>query len=270
MTQATGKQFPVGLRYGAAFALNSSGLPDATSPTTPYEGVQFHSANAFDIAFPDARQIVHPGDDKVSAIDYLPPLDPITGTLSVSRYDMTLNALLTGVLEYTPGEMDAMSWATDQQGDEPSVGLLLYQQSLAGVTKIRNWRSFLIPSARVIPKPGGMSADQVNTTYQIGVNPTTKQLWGTTLDITVEGALEHGFVEFHSEYKPWMAAWLANGTATVFSFSAGHQAQATAKIEVWDNGLNVTGSVTLATTDVTFSVAPTSGHVVVVWYEQST
>lgn len=269
MTQATGKQFPVGLRYGAAFALTTAGYPNALSAVTPYEGVQFYGANAFDVTIPDARQIVHPGDDRVSAIDYLPTLEAATASLTVSRYDMTLNALLSGNDEYTVGEMDALSWNTDNQGSEPTVLLFLYQQSLSGVTKIRNWRSFLIPSARCIAKLAGMTADQQSTPYQVGINPTTKQAWGTTLAVNTEGCLEHGVAEFHSEYKPWLAAWLADGTVTEFNFSANHQAQATTKIEVWDNGLNVTGTVTLATDGVTFSPAPLSGHIIVAWYEQA-
>lgn len=269
MTQATGNNYPVGLRYGAAFTLTSTGYPNATSPTTPYEGTQFVSADALDLNVPDPRQINHPGDDRLAATDYLPSLEAVTGTLTASRYDLDLNALLTGVTVVDIGEMDSMSWFTDQQGSEPSVGLFFYQQALAGSTKARNWRSILIPSARCIPKPGSMNANQNSLQYTISVNPTQAQLWGTALSVVTNGATEHGFVEFHSEKKPWLAAWLANGTATQFSFSANHQAYSTAKISVWDNGLDVTGTVTLATDKITFSPAPTSGHVIVAWYEQS-
>ncbi len=269
MTQATGKQYPVGLRYGAAFALNSAGYPNASSPTTPYEGVQFTSADTLDLTIPDMRTVVHPGDDRVAAVDYLPTLDAVTGTLTVSLYDLDLIALLTGALVNDIGEMDSVSWFTDEQGAEPSVGLFFYQQSLNNTVKARNWRSIIVPSARCIPRPVGMTATQTSMPYMIAVNPVSNQLWGTALTSNANGVLEHGFVEFHSEYKPWLANWLANGTATVFSFSASHQAYSTAKVAVFDNGVDVTGSVTVATTGVTFNPAPTAGHIISVWYEQA-
>lgn len=269
MTQATGKQYPIGLRYGAAFALNSSGYPNASSPSTPYEGVQFASADALDLTVPDMRTIVHPGDDRVAAVDYLPTLDAVTGTLTASLYDLDLQALLTGANVVDIGEMDSLSWFTDEQGAEPSVGLFLYQQSLSNATKARNWRSIIIPSARCIPKPNGMTADQTSIQYMIAVNPVSAQLWGTALTVATNGVVEHGFVEFHSEYKPWLACWLGNGTATEFSFSASHQAYSTAKITVFDNGLDVTGTYTIATDKVTAPSAPAVGHVICVWYEQA-
>jgi len=269
MTQATGKQYPIGLRYGAAFELNSAGYPNATSPTVPYEGVQFKSADTLDLTIPDMRPIVHPGDDRVAAVDYLPTLDAVTGTLTASLYDLDLMALLTGVLVNDIGEMDSMSWFTDEQGAEPSIGLFLYQQSLNNTVKARNWRSIIIPSARCIPKPVGMTATQTSIPFAIAVNPVSSQLWGTALTAVLNGATEHGFIEFHSEYKPWLASWLGNGTATEFTFTATHQAYSTAKITVFDNGLDVTATYTLATDKVTAPSAPTSGHVICVWYEQA-
>jgi hypothetical protein len=85
--------------------------------------------------------------------------------------------------------------------------------------------------------------------------------------MNVEGALEHGVVELHSERKPWLVAWRGNGSATNFTFAAAHQAYSTAKMEVWNDGTNVTGTVTLATSGVTFGIAPTSGNIIVAWYE---
>jgi hypothetical protein len=269
MTQATGKQYPIGLRYGAAFELNSAGLPNATSPTVPYEGVQFKSADTLDLTVPDMRIITHPGDDRLAAQDYLPALDGVTGQLTASLYDLDLMALLTGVKKVDIGEMYSMSWFTDKQGSEPSVGLFLYQQSLNNTVKARNWRSLIIPSARCIPKPVGMTATQTSVPFMIAVNPVSAELWGTALTEAINGATEQGFSEYHSEYKPWLANWLGNGTATAFTFTLAHQAQATAKVLVFDNGLDVTATYTLATDKVTAPSPVTAGHVVSVWYEQA-
>jgi hypothetical protein len=115
-----------------------------------------------------------------------------------------------------------------------------------------------------------MTATQTSMPYMVAVNPVSKQLWGTALTAVTNGALEHGFIEFHSEYKPWLANWLANGTATEFSFSASHQAYSIAKVTVFDNGTDVTGTVTVATDKITFSPAPTADHIISVWYEQAT
>jgi hypothetical protein len=269
MTQATGKQYPIGLRYGAAFTLTSAGLPNATSPTTPYEGVQFKSADTLDLTVPDMRTIVHPGDDRVAAVDYLPTLDAVTGTLTVSLYDLDLVALLTNTKVQDMGETDSVSWFTDKQGSEPSVGLFLYQQSLNDTVKARNWRSIWIPSCRCVPKPVGMTATQTSMPFMIAVNPVSAQLWGTTLTEALNGATEQGFLELHSEYKPWLANWLGNGTATVFTFSLAHQAYSTPKILVFDNGLDVTATYTLATDKVTAPSPVTAGHVISVLYEQA-
>jgi hypothetical protein len=269
MTQATGKQYPIGLRYGAAFSLTSAGLPNATSATVPYEGVQFKSADTLDLTIPDMRTIVHPGDDRVAAVDYLPTLDAVTGTLTVSLYDLDLIALLTGVKKVDIGESYSVSWFTDLQGGEPSVGLFLYQQSLNDTVKARNWRSIWIPSCRCIPKPNGMNATQTSMQFMIAVNPVSAQLWGTGLTVATNGATEHGFVEMQTEYKPWLANWLGNGTATEFSFSAAHQAQAVAKIACFDNGLDVTATYTNLVSKVTAPSPVTAAHIVSVLYEQA-
>lgn len=267
MADATGKQYPVGLRYGSVFQLDSEGFPQAPT-TTYYEGRQFKGSRAWELTLPPPRTIVHPGDDRVQAVDYLPTLEAATGILRVSRYDIGLNALLTNVASYYVGEAVAMSWQTDQQGEEIDAGLFLYQQSLEGDTKVRNWRSFIIPSCRIIPTPGGMTDSQQDTVYNIAINPITRQLWGTALAMNVEGALEHGVVELHSERQPWLVWFRGNGAATTFAFNTNKLAYNTAKMEVWNDGVNVDApTVTKSTTNVVFGSPPANGNIVGVWYE---
>lgn len=275
MTATSGKTFPVGLRYGSAFALNAAGIPAATTHTAPYEGLQFYGANAFNLTPAAPRKIDHPGDDRLLASDYLPPVESATATIEVSRYDLTLNALLTNTKTFSEGDITAMPWMTNQQGNEPSVLLFLYQQALNGSTRLRNWRGYIVPSARCIPQPAGMTANQTNVTYNVTINPVTSHPWGIALTANTEGATEAGVIEFHSEYQPWLAAWKGNNSATEFSFSANHLAYSTSKIKVWQwaigsgTSTDVTGTVTLATDKITFGTAPASGDIVIALYEQA-
>ena len=267
MAATSGNEYPVGLRYGAAFQLTSQGgvaVPAASSATVPYSGLPFVGASAFNLTIPDPRTIVHPGDDRVMATDFLPTLDSITATIEVSRYDMTLNAMLTGVKTYAEADFLMMPWATDAQGDEPTVGLFLYQQSLNAATKVRNWRFYVIPSCRCIPKPAGMSASQTMITYNVVVNPTATTLWGFALTDATNGALEHGIMEGHSDYQPWIASWIGTAGSSEATFAATKQAKSATKIAAWatilagttteiTSGLAVTGvtSNQLATTIIT-------------------
>ena len=271
MAATSGNQFPVGLKYGSAFALTSNGIPSATNATV-YEGLQFVGANAFNLTASEPRKVDHPGDDRLLATDYLPPIDSATATIEVSRYDLTLNAFLCNVSTFAEADQTMMPWLTNEQGNEPTVGLFLYQQSLNASSKARNWRYFVIPAARCIPQPAGMTGDQTNVIYNVTINPTTKTLWGVTLTDGTNGATEAGIIEGHSEYQPWIAAWRGDAATTAFLFSANKQARSTAKISVWtvtDAGVvtEVTGTATLATTGVTISGPLPATTSVVALYE---
>lgn len=257
MAATSGNQYPVGLRFGAAFALTSQtgvAVPAATSATVPYSGLQFYGANAFNLEYPSPRNIVHPGDDRVMASDFLPPIESITATIEVSRYDMTLNAMLCGVSTFTEADFKMMPWGTDGQGDEPTVALFLYHQSLNAASKVRNWRYYVIPACRCIPKPAGMSPDQTMVTYDVVINPSTTTLWGVALTNATNGALEHGIMEGHSENQPWLAAWIGAGASAEATFAATKQAYSATKISAWATVLaGTTTEITtgLATTGVT-------------------
>ena len=267
MAATSGKQYPIGARFGAAFALTSQGgvaVPAADSATVPYSGVQFTGLNAFNITTPSQRSVVHPGDDRVMANDFLPSQEAATATIEISRYDMTLNALLCGVKSYAEADFTMMPWITDAQGDEPTVGLFLYQQSLNGATKVRNWRFFVIPSCRCVPKLSGMGASQTMVTYDVIINPSATTLWGYALTDATNGALEHGVMEGHSDNQPWIASWIGVASSAEATFAATKQAKSATKIAAWatilvgttteiTSGLAVTGvtSNQLATTIIT-------------------
>ena len=76
-----------------------------------------------------------------------------------------------------------------------------------------------------------------------------------------------------AEYKPHALTFLGNNTATVFTLPTDKQAASTDKMAVYhlvaSTGVitDVSGTVTLATDDVTFGTAPATGDSIFVVYE---
>ena len=118
------KGFKIGFRYLSFFELNAYQTPKATSVTVPYEGIHYESARALTINYPQPRKIEHQGDDRVEALDYLPPSTAMDAEIHVGMADLSVTAILSGIKVATIGTSKFMSLATDQQGLEPFVGRL--------------------------------------------------------------------------------------------------------------------------------------------------
>ncbi len=264
MSSVTGKQYGVGARHARIFALNSSGSPAATN-TTPYSGVQVVGAKAFTLNIPDPRKISHQGDDRVLQVDYLPAVEAISAELTTSQEDQTAYALLTGTSKVTVGESTLVGLGTSQQGFEPQVGLLLYQQSL-DETGTRNWRYVLIPKATVYPHPGGMNENPSEHRFIVSPAVVSKHLWETAFSSGVEGFTEAQALVGAARYKPLMDSWVAATATTTFTLST--TAADTAKMAVWVEGAAQTaGDVTKGTTQVQFVTAPGNNKRVMCFYE---
>ncbi len=267
MSNTSGKQLPIGLRYAAIFALDATGRP-AASGLTAYEGLEINGPKTFTINIPKPRQVTHIGNDRVLAVDTLPPTEPITGELRASVNAFDVHALLTGTEVNTVGEATEIAHATDQQGNEPQVGLLLYQMSLNTADRLRCYRCFVIPRVVCIPVPPGMSDNPEDVTYLINPTPTNERLWGAALSESVDGYTEAGVFEYMCEGKPKLISFLGDGTEDEFSFPAAAPAKATAKIAVFKNGTEITGAaITKTTTKITFTVAPSLNDNITVFYE---
>ena len=269
MANASGKQLAVGLRRAVLFALDANGYPAAPG-TTVYEGIEIVGPKAFALTIPEARKISHTGNDRVLALDYLPPLEGVSGELRVASNDIVAKALVTAVNTFLIAESNLMAWGTDKQGSEVDLGMLLFQQSLDTSTKSRRWKFYLMPKARVIPAPASMDENAAEDLYRVAPNPTTKHLWGTALVSGTEGATEMALAEGMSEGKPNIVAFKGDGAATAFALPTDKPATATAKMKVWKNGTVQTvgsGLATLTVTTATFTAAPASGDMVVIFYE---
>ncbi len=266
MTTASGKQLPMGFRFGYIFELNANGRPKATG-VTAYEGIPFQGAQAFTLNFPESQRITHYGEDRPLASAFLPSKDPVTGELRSAVDNLDLDAVLSGNKKFEVGEAAMLAAQTDNQGNEPVVGGLFYQKSLDLSTKRARWRSFLLPSIIVQPIPSGFAEGSESARYPIICNPSSAHLWGTPMTLNIEGALEAAVFRGMTEGKPKLVAFLGDGTTTVFPLPTSAPALSTDKIVVVKNGTEVTSGITLATTGVTFAVAPALNDDIDVFYE---
>lgn len=265
MAATTGKQLAVGMRHAVIFKLDANGYPAATG-SSAYEGFNIVGPKTYTLTIPDARKITHLGADRPLALDFLPPTEAMSAELQVASQDLEVNAYLTGVKTFVVGEATMMPWATDQQGYEPQVGLLLYQQSLETSTKLRNWRFHIIPRARVIPAPDGMNENAGVQKYAIAPSASTEHLWGEALTTGSEGATEVSVLEGAAEGRPTIVAFKGNGATTAFLLPADKPAKTVAKVVCWVDGVPTTPN-TVTVTTITITPAPASGAMIVVYYE---
>lgn len=273
MTATSGKQYAVGMRHARVYALNSFGVPSATQASTPYEGLQLTAAKAFELTIPDARRIAHTGDDSIQAQDVLPRLEPTSGVLRTGRNDHDVYAVLTGTNAFTIGEATGIGYGTSKQGSEPTVGVLMYQQSKDATSKVRRWRTYIMPATQTIINPASMNENVPEFEFNLIPDIAEQHMWGKAFAEGTEGFTTSEIVEFMNEGLPHIASWAGNGSATNFGFNASRQASAAAKVHAvttcaTDGTItDVTGTVTKSTTGVVFAVAPGSGVIVTAFYE---
>lgn len=267
MTASSGKQLGVGLRHAVIFELNSSGSPAATD-TTAYEGNQIVGAQAYDLTIPDPRKITHVGDDRPLQVDYLPPNEAMSAELRAARDDFDVLAILSSTSQVTVGEAKVVGLATDQQGSEPQVGLLCYQQALDDSGQ-RSWRWYLLPKATVYVHPKGMDENASEHRYMVSPAVVSAHMWETAFASGTEGFTQAQMLLGMSEYKPKIVAFLASTADTTFTLPSSYPAAATGKMVVWVDGTEQTSGVTKATDSIEFTTAPGNNKRVVVFYEHN-
>lgn len=258
----------VGLRDVQIFALDANGYPAATS-TTAYAGIDVSGVRNVTINDPEPRQISHFGDDRIFALDVLPPTEPLTGEMVVSKTNDTVDAALTGNKSITVGEAKLFGVNTDLKGSENQVAIIAYQQSLdtdpaAATFGKRVWEFKVMPRAWIIPRENSLDENPTARTYTLRPNFVTQHVWGTAFAVATEGFTQAQLLRGVSEYKPRIVSFKGDGSTT--TFAVGETVVSTAKYVVWDNGVTST-TFTGGTTSIVFSPAPTSGHMIVAYYE---
>jgi hypothetical protein len=259
--------YAVGARRAILFELDALGYPKAIAPAhTPYEGIELLGIKSFDLNIPAVRKIVHSGNDRVLAHDFLPAIEGAGGTLTVAGRDLTLDAMIAGVKVVTLGESQFLAQDTDQQGSEPDVALFIAQQAKDATSRSRRYRYQVVPKCVVSAAPPGMNENPAETKYEIAISPTTQHLWGLAFTIADDGCLEAGVVEGMAEGRPNIVAWLGDNTEVEFLLPVAKPAVSTAKIHaVYVNGVLDAGTKTVLA--VTPSPKPGAGAIVVCIYE---
>ena len=261
------KGFKIGFRYLSFYALNAYQSPANTSSTNIYEGLNYESARALTINYPQPRKIEHQGDDRVESLDFLPPSTAMDAEIHVGMTDLTITAMLSGVKVATIGTSKFIVLGSNKQGLEPFVGILAYSQAQAWTAGTRTWSWYYFPYARAIPAPASLAETPQDVVFRVAPQFTSLLPWGEALATAVNGTLTHQGIQGISIGRPHLVSWLGDNTATKFSFAAAHPAYSVTSIKVFINEAVDAGAAT-TTADVTPSAKPGVGDRVTVWYEE--
>lgn len=259
MTTASEKIAAISFRGVQLLALNSLGIPAATG-TTEYAGLRVVGAKALTLNRPEWQKVYATGDDVILATFHLPPQEAQSGELRVGAFDMTAEALLTGVPVTAQGEGKWLP-AGVNRANLPNVCLLAWREAksvASGDNNRAHYEAVLIPSATL--EPAGGSFDERNVgerTLRIAMNIVDRWPWGKALTVTDEGGTTFQSADGSFEYVPRIAAFKGDGTTD--SFALTKSAVSTDKLQVYKyDGTTFTDItaetyLTLAVDSLTFS-----------------
>ncbi len=256
----------------------TDGTPASTSATV-YSGLRT-SGLTFALTFPDHEDVVFNGDDRPMGRLIIPPTGLVTGEITAEQQSFELMALFSGGLTTeTVGASSEASWilgpGNNLEGQENPVIIVANQQAIdteAGSATLGNsyYKWAVVLNAKVTPKPAGFENGTKSTeTYMVWPNTASKIFTGQSLSASVSGATSGVVVFGKSSYKIRVVAATGDGATTAFTFETGFPAAVAnaTHISVYKNGTEVVAGLTLATTSVTFSVAPASNDKVVIVYQ---
>lgn len=266
MTATSGKWLGVGTRRIRLFPLNASGTPAAVG-TTVYEGLHLVGGQTVNFNLPEPVRITHIGDSRIQQLDMLPPKEAITLDLTAARLDFDIFATLTGTKVRTLGDAVYTMIGTDHAGDEPQVGMLVYQQALSEAG-VRKWRAVYVPKATILPLPKGFDDEPSSHRYVVTPQIVSYHLWGELMTESVDGGSMGQLVQAMYHYKPHLVSFLADGVEDDFLFHQDRQA-INANYVVFENGVEKTSGITKTTDKVTYAVAPAANKRIDVVYESA-
>lgn len=276
-----------GFQKAVIYALNTKGRPAAQTGGLVYAGVEVYATKLYNLTIPPARRVPHIGNDRLLATQIFPSQEPVTGELSVGAEDLELIEVVTGLTIKTIAGANMLPHMTDQQGNEPVVGMLMWQAAVAKATKAQGIHFHIVPNTQAVPRLPGAGENPIDLVYDLAPNPTEYHLWGEALapladiydplsGVSDTGAFESGLWSGFIDYPMRIASFIAAGAQVEFLFPASRPAISSdeTKCAVFtgaqtDDALELVdpADYTLATSGVTFSVAPGVGVEVQIVYQ---
>jgi hypothetical protein len=272
MTAARKIASGAGLRHIRYWKTDSDGYPsDDESGQDGYDGRQVEGAKSLTTNIPDNQPIVHSGDDRVIAQDFLPPTSGEVVSLTTAKTNQIVDAELMGHNVVQVGESQMDAFGTDRQGYEISISLLAFRQALVteeGQTGLqRVYITYLYPSGRMSPKGGPMNEGAADeNTYNFIPTPVSKTPWGVAFSQSTHGFTEATRLRFISEYPMMLERFTAPGAQATFNLN--FAPVSVAKTSVYNDGTPLTvSSVDASAKTVTLDAAPSASARLVAWYE---
>lgn len=256
-----------GTREGRVYLLDAYGIPLPTS-TTAYIGTKIKGLSGFTSTNTNVRRIQHYDGDRISLVQIFPTQDVAAGTITVDGHDLALTAILGGTTETTHDSIKILPMMSDQQGSEPSVGLIV-TQAAKNDEGADGYHMQFINSTQAVPQAGSFGNNNYETTYACSPSSTNHHMWGLDYVQGTDGCESAAMDDAFAAKKAIITTWLTDGSTAVFTFDASYQAADTSyKVYQNDGGTvtELTTGVTKATSGVTFATAqiPTTGKTLLV------
>jgi len=267
MTTAAVQITAVSFRGVQILAVDANGYPTVES-AVEYSGLRIMGAKSLTLNIPDWQRLTATGDDRVLAQFVLPAQEGVTGELRVGDFDMTAEALVSGINVKTVGEMKTLPMATEQ-ADLPDMWLLGWREAKSVVSGDagRGHYEWVLLRVKLTPLAGEWGERSVEERrYMVTAQVTSKWPWGEALVLNTDGCEAMQLAYGSSEYVPRLSAFEGDNTTTVFAL-VGKTAISTDKMPTYKDGVIVSSGLTKAIGSLTFSAAPAAGVKVVLFTE---
>jgi hypothetical protein len=274
MAAPSTKIFSVGLNAARYFALTAAGYPAATNATC-YSGVSIGGPIALTFDMTEPEIVTHPGNNMIQQYDVLPSNGISSGQMLVSREDAATIAAFSNTKVHTIAAFaNAIGWNTSQQGQEPTVGFMAYDQA-KDTAGLRVWRTHMF-RAIVTPKIKGMARERGDISYNVQPLISSAFLTGLAFTANDDGFLTAQIITLTSSHRLALASWVTTNAELAYTFDADLPKYVTgdAGQAVYKNGVLMTYGATAdtthydaTTTGIEFGAALTNGDVVTCLYE---